>query len=203
MMYFQIQSIMRFIKIITIFLFFAACNIENNTPGKIKVYYSIDSVLEQQMIMLDDLNPDLYKIAWVDQQIDTTSMLLDSAGWAREMNIFADITLNKPALRDTYLKDTVSTDSGSWVRYTVKDELKEEVEIEYMHLYFDTSTNLREVNLLYQELGSLYNARRRMTLKFTDDQKLSGYLVKGNQKMILKDTINYRVEAEIRYDQVQ
>ncbi len=191
---------MHTIKIITLLIIFVSCNVENNTPGKIRTYYSIDSVLNQQREILNNLNPRLQKLAWVDQQQDTTSVRLDSAGWAREMQIFNNISINKPALRDSYLIDSTQAEDGIWVSYTAKEALKEELEIEYMHIFFNNNRKLQEVELLYKELGSLYNSKRKMHLGFNQNQLLSNYKIKGYQKIILKDTIRYRINASIIYD---
>jgi len=191
---------MRCIKIITLLIICVSCNIENNTPGKIKVYYPIDSVLMAQQKLLKEVNPQLKKTARVDQNQDTVTLRLDSAGWAQEMQIFSDITINKPALRDSYLTDTVKTDTGRWIKYSAKEKQKENVEIEFLHLFFDSKDLLREVELFYKETSSLYNAKREMQLQFSDNQRISGYRVNGYQKIVLKDTIQYQINATIEYD---
>ena len=190
---------MRSIKIITLLIICVSCNIENNTPGKIKLYFPVDSVLIQQKELLEELNPVLQKVAWVDQKMDTTTMRLDSAGWAKEMQIFDDISINKPALRDSYLKDTVNSNNGISINYSAREDLKEDLEIEYMHIHFDPKKQLKKIELLYKEKSSLYKAKRLMELNFSEKERFSSYHVEGYQKIVLKDTIRYRINASIIY----
>ena len=189
------------IKIIILLIFCVACNIENNTPGKINTYYRIDSVLDRQEEQLIKQNPKLAKVAKVDEKMDTVTISLDKDGWGNELEIFQDLSINKPALRDSYIKDTVESDSGRWVQYDIKEGLSDEVEIEMMHLFFDNDAILKKVKTVYKENGTLYDARRQMELDFEGKPlKLTGYTVNGYQKMILKDTTFYFVNAKIAYD---
>ncbi len=189
------------IKIIILLIFCVACNIENNTPGKIYTYYRIDSVLNIQEKLLIDHNPKLVKVAKVDDKKDSVTISLNKDGWANELEIFQDISINKPALRDSYIKDTVKSDSGRWIQYDVKPGLSDEVEIEMMQVFFNNNDDLRKVKTIYKEKGTLYDARREMEIVFEGKPaRLKGYKVQGFQKMILKDTTFYFVNAKIYYN---
>jgi hypothetical protein len=189
------------IKIIILLIFCVACNIENNTPGKINTYYRIDSVLNIQEKLLIDHNPKLVKVAKVDDKKDSVTISLNKDGWANELEIFQDISINKPALRDSYIKDTVKSDSGRWIQYDVKPGLSDEVEIEMMQVFFNNNDDLRKVKTIYKEKGTLYDARREMEIVFEGKPaRLKGYKVQGFQKMILKDTTFYFVNAKIYYN---
>jgi len=158
-------------------------------------------VLNIQEKLLIDHNPKLVKVAKVDDKKDSVTISLNKDGWANELEIFQDISINKPALRDSYIKDTVKSDSGRWIQYDVKPGLSDEVEIEMMQVFFNNNDDLRKVKTIYKEKGTLYDARREMEIVFEGKPaRLKGYKVQGFQKMILKDTTFYFVNAKIYYN---
>src|SRR5699024_10152560 len=97
--------IKRFIKIaracgaVMLLFVFAASSLtgcEGVVGNKVKktgVYYDLVALLDQQMILLDTLEPSMEKITVIDGNREATTVQLDSAGWAKELEIFygADI----------------------------------------------------------------------------------------------------------------
>ena len=94
----------------TVFCALISCgNSQNSAVMQITPYYNVDSLIRSQVALLDSKRPSLEKRAWLKDEPDTITFSPDSAEWGRELEIFLQIDLNKPVLRDAY---TVSNETG-------------------------------------------------------------------------------------------
>ncbi len=65
-------------------------------------YYDLNGLIDQQLVWLIELNPEIRKTAVLNGIPESSSMHLDSVQWARELKIFRDADLNKSRLRQEY-----------------------------------------------------------------------------------------------------
>jgi hypothetical protein len=73
--------------------------------------------------------------------------------------------------------------------------------VPYLRLYYqDSPTRLKKLEALYKETNSLYGSQRKLEMYFDDTTGkpyLKGYLIEGNQKMMLSDSVHYAIRSEV------
>lgn len=154
-----------------------------------KAYYDLDSLLDAQIEMLSEEDVLLRKSVEMDGKQEQNEKKLDSAGWGKEFLIIRDFDLNKPNNVGAYSTEKSNGD----IKYTLTANIDAPVKA------FDVikkEGNLSQITSNYFEDKSIYQHRRKMTLKF-DNGLLRNYEVRGFQKMILKDTIKYIISGEV------
>lgn len=164
------------------------------------VYYDLVSLLDHQVVLLDALQPTVEKITVIDGNREVKAVQLDSAGWVRELEIFYGADINEPVLRDAYVREEgIAGDSLNVITYRALDSQK--VKIDCLSVFYHHGEDSPAyVKALYKENNALYEAERILKLSFDDLQDppvLRTYSIEGTQKMLMKDTISYKVEAKI------
>lgn len=185
------------ISLLTITLI--SCNTENNSSLNTNPYYNIDSLIENQVKILAENKAELTKVN--GHSGDTTlSIVLDTTGWEQELQLFATMDINKPALVDVYetttLKDSVS---NLLIRQYKSTAQKAEVQ-ELNIYYFENIDNLKKISAKLHKENKLFNASRQLQMTFTDINSrsvLKSYQLNGYQKLSLRDSIATNVVGEI------
>jgi hypothetical protein len=166
-------------------------------------YYDLKGLLDEQIAMLDSLNPEVKIQALIGNEQAEEVMRKDSADWAESLALYSEADLNKPVLRDQYSVSD-STLSGDDLQLKIYQALKpEDVDIPYMKVYYENDiSRVRRIETFFREDNPLYSTQRRMTLDFENrsgDLRLLSFSTLGKQKMIFRDSIIYQTEATIRY----
>lgn len=117
--------------------------------------------------------------------------------WADELAVFEQTDLNRPALEEYYTKQEQVLDNGNIV---VEYNRVEDVEplVHYLRLELTADRKLTQLNALIQDQNVLFFSRRNVQL--TSDPasgNISGYRVEGVQKLVLSDSLYYRVDATL------
>lgn len=173
----------------------SACNRQAERKV-IKEYYDIDSLFLSQPPLLRDLS--FIKSANIDDKTESSTVKFDTTGWKKELSMFLAMDINKAALVGAYEKSETATELGKNVSYNLKSG--EEGGIKWIQLEQDSSGNVYLFKALFQEDNALYQNRRELTARFEvaeDQSVLSSYKVDGYQKIIMKDTVNYTIEARL------
>jgi len=167
-------------------------------------YINIDSILQAQEKILS-ASPTLlsHEIRLDDKIVRNTSKSLDSAGWATELGEFSRLTaINKPTYKGTFAIEDGLRDANS--NLTVKALINTaRLPIKYVKLYYqDHPFKLRKIESLYAEgeKNLLYKSSRLFVLEFRDiynKTMLSSYSIKGGQKILAGDTIEFAIRGII------
>jgi hypothetical protein len=173
-----------------------------SSPKYDKPYFDFDSLVSRQVVELSKGDRILMKRVTIDDQSDSTSLNADSLTLANELDVFRQLdVINKPLFRDAYeITDREKdTRSNLWIRtYRAKHA---QPAVPYLKFYYSTSPLApRSVEAEYRENNSLFFTRRKLMLEFDDtpgEPLMVRYQLKGTQKMILSDSVNYSVEVEI------
>jgi len=158
----------------------------------------LDGLLDRQVILLDSVKAKLSKKTVIDGEMDFRTMTLDSASWAKELEIFYKVDLNDPALRAAYSEQNQQvSDSLHVLRYDLKEGRS--AEIHHLSVFYNQDkANPDSIIALFKETNALYNSQRKLKLYFSAGNGvhlLSKYNISGNQKMMMKDTISYSIEG--------
>jgi len=196
------------VNLLLVSVFFAitvACSDESQlgSTSSNMPYFDLKGLLEQQVDMLDSLNPEVQIAALIGNERDEKVMQKDSTDWAETLKLYAEADLNKPVLRDQYLvSDSMLTETGNRLKIYQAKQPKE-VDIPYMKVYYeDDLSQVRKVETLFRETNPLYSTQRQMELRFANQDgmlRLLSFSATGKQKMILRDSILYQTDATIRY----
>lgn len=174
-----------------------ACNRVNQQYDK--AYVDFDSLINVQVAALIKSKVTVNKISVINGKRDSSSFLPDSLKLANELDVFRQLDLiNKPLYRNSYnvKMDEKDTKSNLLIRSYIA---KSPSPVPYVKFYHQASSNhIKKLESFFREENALYNTSRNLTLLFDDSSGfsfLSGYQLKGSQKMILSDTVNFSVEV--------
>jgi hypothetical protein len=168
-----------------------------------KQYFDLNGLLKNQIILLDSLRPEVSKITLIDGVEEAQNTKFDSTDWLREMEIFFEVDINEPILRDAYeLEEKNIGDSIRLLSYQALD--KENLEIEFLNVYYPKNEELpSQISAVFTEKNALYDSKRSLQLNFDNTRGLHvlrGYSIQGIQKMLLKDTIFYEIKVSNTFD---
>jgi hypothetical protein len=186
--------------LISIFLLWS-CEPRDLARSEEAVFFDINGLLDGHILLLDSLNPVLHKIAFLGSRADTTIFRPDSAGWARELDIFKELDLNRPVLRDKY-SQTLEHNANSGkktIHYTPVESINSGVK--YLRISF-MEGEIFQVEGEFQQRSLLYDASRKLTIDFDpfrNGSTIISYSIIGRQKIILQDTIFYQVQSDLIY----
>lgn len=183
--------------VVVLILIVASCTTQKET----KSLYPIDSLLNAQARYLSAKKASLKKFVTLDgkeQEILTTPK--DDIAWQNELEIFNTLTIiNKPTNISFYSVEDIS-DSRSNLK--VKSfATKEDLPVKYIRVYYyQTPLRLRKLEASFNEFNSLYKSSRELTMDFQqigDTTVLTSYFITGGQKMLLDDSVQYRISGSL------
>ncbi len=181
-----------------------SCNTAGSEKQKIKEYYNLDSLISKQIMRLAENNALLYKKAIVNGDTEEKQMQFDSAGWARELTLFREADLNKPAFSNAYSVKKGEKDIHSNLFMDIFTPVNDEaLRIKFIRIYYLNEINsIKKIEIVKEEENKLFYSSLHIILYFDNFKKevaLQSYLIEGKQKLRLKDTIYYTVEGRITY----
>lgn len=186
------------------FVAFAAVTaISCGSQERSRALYPVDSLISAQVSTLSKSNAWLQKIAVMQDKSDTTSFApQDSLGWSKELDIFRELeVMNKPVSQSNYLIDDNLFDPGS--NLTVKAFTSTtELPVRSMRVFYDGSIQrVRKIEAEYEDENALYQSKRSLVMRFNQINNVSvltSYTILGGQKMILADSVAFRLDAKIQ-----
>lgn len=167
-------------------------------------YFSVQALMERQITLLDSLNPMVRITGALQQKDEAIQVRKDRAAWAASLKLFTDADINQPVLQGQYtVKDTFDAQHNLSLRlYEAKRGA--DTSIPYLKVYYqDTLTQVKRIETIFREDNLLYDTQRKMSADFEMVQgqpRLMQYETIGEQKMLLQDSVHYRMQATIDYD---
>jgi hypothetical protein len=148
---------------------------------------------ERPVRQLGQQRPALEKrVALREQQPETKQ--LAQPDWAKELQLFYQADINKPALRGAYAVQT--TDSAGLTRRTFRrlpDVEHQVVELSVLQ----AGPVVRELHATLSQDNPLFFSGKAFRLRFGADGVLSSYEVQGRQKLVAFDTTRYSASARV------
>jgi len=167
-----------------------------------KSYIDLDSLVTAQVAVLNRLSPSLQKEATINGKNADTTYSPDSLSWANELDVFRHLDLiNRPIYRGAYEVRCGEKDTQSNL-LVCRMEGNERLPIVYLrYFYLEDRSQLKKITALHQESNGLYFMNRYLEMNFDDvngNPLLTAFRIKGKQKMTLRDSTLYSIEAKIR-----
>ncbi|MCJ8163844.1 hypothetical protein MKJ04_03255 [Pontibacter sp. E15-1] len=158
--------------------------------------YNLSAYLEQQQQRLTAEKPMVLKSVSAEGK-PTETIETSAVDWEDELAVFKETDLNRPALQEYYTRqEQVLADGNILVEYTrLKDT---EPLVHHLRLELGPDRKLRKLNALIQDQNVLFYSRRNIQLSTdTATGNIASYRVEGVQKLILSDSLHYRVDANL------
>jgi hypothetical protein len=175
-------------------------------------YFPIDSLLDQQIGVLLKRNAALHKLTTLGSEstpVDITPA--DEQEWNDQLDVFRDLNMiNRYTDSNAYLVQDNLPDERSNLTVrsvTLRNDLDEshqgEIRVKYLRIFYEGAhRNIRRLEARYAESNSMYTNDRYLTMIFEDvysKSLLTEYTIEGGQKIVLGDTVSYKIEARIFY----
>jgi hypothetical protein len=168
---------------------------------KTRALYPVDSLLSAQAKYLSDKKALLKKVVVLSGKEEEISLSpKDIIAWRNELEVFTALdVINKPINRRYYSIEDLS-DSRSNLK--VKSfATKEDLPVRFIKIYYYKDPNkLRRLEAHFKESNSLYNSSRDLAMdfqQFGDTVVLTSYNIVGGQKMLLDDSVQYRISGSL------
>lgn len=164
------------------------------------LYFDLQSFLDRQVEYLQNAQPVVRKTVYDQQEVVETETVRN-INWERELELFREIDLNRPALRD-YFTLTRHTDPAT-------DHITERYEkkpgaytnVDFLEVELDATGQLRQLRAATQQDNPLFFTQHHLQLTTSpaNQNRIKSYAVAGVQKLIFTDSVHYFVEAEVEY----
>jgi hypothetical protein len=175
--------------------FLVSCSEDKKTAA----LYPVDSLLNAQARYLAEKKAVLKKVVNLSGKEEEVSLSpKDITAWRNELEAFTALdVINKPINRRYYSIEDLS-DSRSNLK--VKSfATKEDLPVRFIKIYYYKEPNkLRRLEAQFKESNSLYNSSRNLAMdfqQFGDTIVLTSYNIVGGQKMLLDDSVQYRISG--------
>lgn len=164
-----------------------------NPANRKPAYFNLLGFLEDQTAQLRRRQPAVQKQVLLrnGQQQATRVAQTD---WTKELQIFQQADINKPALRGLYQLDSVTTAEG-FTRRTYRRQPGTDHPVTYLSVVSQGATVQHITAAVAQDNPLVYSAKT-LALHCQNGQ-LVRYQVTGVQKLILFDSVRYAVRGEM------
>ncbi|MBL6446126.1 hypothetical protein JMN32_07395 [Fulvivirga sp. 29W222] len=189
-------------NLLILMLLFCLASCQTKPDRTVSIYFDTDSLMQRQKQLLYKGNAQISKWARVNDKTSEGTIKPDSVdAWDREFQMLEKININKSALQG-YYEEKEYNDPYSNLKVKEYAGLSDDLEVPYLKLYYlDTPDNIRIIEAEYVENNPVYHSKRNLKFVFNDftgSSLLHKYSVKGIQKMIFKDSVNFEIKAEIK-----
>jgi hypothetical protein len=176
--------------------FFSCTEEPQENKEQRKSYYDVKGFVEGQIFLLNGLKPKVSKTMTIGGQ--TTQVATQDIDWKKELELFAQADINKPAYRQSY--EVSRPDSLSWI-YVLKGN--ESLPVQRLAITLDTPDGLpATVEAFLKSENKLYRSEKHIQLKciIKDNRpRISSYHITGFQKLVTMDKKPFTVTSEVQY----
>lgn len=186
----------RFLPIVAFAGLLVACNGPAKQAQLPNVYYGVGEFVKAQITTLSQRKPTVQKALDIagKKEIQTTN----AVNWNRELELFMQADINKPAFRNSYL---ISRPDSLTYQYQLKPGEKETVQS--LQVRLDSVTRQpRQIRALLTTENPLYHSERHILLESGFDQRhhwqIQHYSMNGFQQLTFFDKNEFSVEGTVQ-----
>ncbi|TGE09427.1 hypothetical protein [Hymenobacter fodinae] len=185
---------------VVLLLFTAACGgqeqpvtASSNRPVHAPRYFDVNGFIGQQAARLNQQRPAVEKqVQLRTGGLETTRV--PQVDWTKELQIFQQADINKPALRGTYAIDSLTTPEGLTKRTYLRLP-GQEFPVEQLTVITQGPAVQALTATLAQDNPLVYS-QKKLELQCRNGQVVS-YRVDGTQKLVLFDTVRYSAAGKV------
>ncbi|HAA15800.1 MAG TPA: hypothetical protein DCE41_30455 [Cytophagales bacterium] len=175
------------------------CQPESTTEEVEKPYFDLSGFLDLQVEQLSSIDLQLNKSTLLGEDTDQFSSVLQKEEWDQEFRFFYEVDINQSILLDQYAPSLQKNGGAMITRYSPKETMENGVQ--WLEI-IQTGGVVTQVSAFTFDKNALYTTQRMLEMNFEDKggkAHLTDYEVKGFQKMVLKDTVNYSIQGTVLY----
>lgn len=171
------------------------CSDQNIAPqAEQPAYFDVPGFINSQIALLEKESVNLQKTVGMEGEKPETRIVKDP-DWTTELALFREIDLNKKALSGSYTQTKTVLPDGEKLLYTLNEDVSAPiVSLEIRKNKQDQVTDLQAV---YEQKNTLFYNREIRTLKTNSQHKITAYQISGVQKVLLFDSLAYRVSSKL------
>jgi len=176
-------------RLLPLLLLLAACS-QPQQAKRTNAYFDLKGYLDQQIVGLNTRRPLVSKTALVGEQPETRQTR--QVDWAKELDLFAQADLNKPAYASSYFTEEISKTTTT---YRLKSG--EDLPVQYLEVIRDEKTaQPLKVKATLRTKNYLYESERTLSLTARNG-RLAEYEVEGFQQLFYGDPEPFHLEGRI------
>jgi hypothetical protein len=170
-----------------------------NQPVRTAIF-SVKTLIDEQVKELKSWNFTIDKTTLINGKKEEIFFNPDTAFWTKEFEIFATADIGKPSMRDRFILQESDSSGYHYVKYEAVDP--DINGTRSLLLCLDSAGTLKGITILHQEDNFIYQSNRILRMNFSRDllphgNLLTMYSIKGYQKIIFRDPVNYEIEAKV------
>jgi hypothetical protein len=165
---------------------FACSDLQMKPQAATNLYFDLPSFVKQQIEILKKQPCKVQKSLTSGNQTQEISAAM--VDWQKELALFLEADINKPALRDAYF---VNQDKSK-IEYLAMDKKAKIRRI----LVKGSAENPTEIQVSMLDANLLYQTEKEFFMQF-ENNKLSNYEIKGFQKVLFKEQLDYKMQAKL------
>ncbi len=154
----------------------------------LEVYFDLEALLSEQVVALDILDVKLEKSVFISGQTESMTLSPDSTGWVDQFDLLTDFSPSIPAYVGAFVVSKTEQEESYKIKENQRSPLKS----------FSIRENAGEKIITAELLENkgIYTDYKQMKI-ILRNELLEAYSISGYQKMMLKDTIRYTIEAKV------
>jgi len=193
---------MRFISLLCFFFTLIISSCQNSAPpNQPNVYYDVAGYVKRQIADLSARKPLVNKTVLINEK--TSWQAIRDVNWTRELELFSQADINKPALRSSY---QITRPDSLTYQYTLKKS-EEKLTVRSLLVQLDSVTRQpRRIDAVLQTDNALYSSERHMVMESglagRNGWQVRHYKLSGFQKLPYFDRNNFAVEGMVGPDSI-
>jgi hypothetical protein len=161
------------------------------------VYYDVAGYVDGQMKVLETTKPMVQKQAQMGNKTEKRST--QTLDWSRELELFKQADINKPALRSSYV---IAHPNALTYRYTLKPT-EEKLTVRSLTVQLDSATRQpRRIEATLVTDNPLYGSERQLLLESSPTPQrgwgVVRYQIRGFQHLRISSKNTFLVEAKVK-----
>lgn len=151
----------------------------------VKTYPDVDQLLKQQVFLGNQLT----KEVWLDGISETKVLKMDSTSWSNELSFLQEINPNQTEYIGAFSGSELPEGKNLTLGKKEKGSLKN-------FSYIKRNGKITSINAIIHEDKDVYVHHKEVNVRFKDD-RITNFQIDGYQKIMLKDTIRFRVIGSV------
>ena len=171
---------------------------QNSAPqNQPNVYYDVADYVKRQVADLSARKPLVNKTVLINAK--TSRQDIRDVNWSRELELFSQADINKPALRNSY---RITRPDSLTYQYTLRKS-EEKLTVRSLRVQLDSATRQpRRIEAVLQTSNPLYASERHLLMESEsagrNQWQMRHYKVSGFQKLPYFDKNEFAVEGVVK-----
>lgn len=162
-------------------------------------YFDVAGLIEQQVAWLEKAKPGALKTV-TENQADTETKRLENLNWAKELETFRELDINKPAFRNAYTTTRQQNPATGFTTLTYRKKADYDGNVQYLVVTLNAAGQVVTLQGLQQSQNLLLKSRRALELRCHTKNgaaRVISYRIKGLQKPIIFEALYYSIFTKI------